>query len=63
MIYIIFCKSNNPKINFYETFRTQIISEENMIQNHLNIYKLLKKNNIKNLNPFNFKNQDHKNIL
>ena len=38
----ICCKSINPKIYFYENFRRQIISEENIIQNHLNIYKLIK---------------------
>ena len=40
--YLICCGKNNPKIQYYEDFRTHIISEENIIQNHLNIYKLLK---------------------
>ena len=58
LFYIITCKLKNPKINYYETFRVQIISEENMIQNHLNIYKLMKSCKIENIDPFNLKNID-----
>ena len=39
--YIIFCKQVNSKIKYYEELRRLIISEECMIQNYLNIYKLL----------------------
>ena len=44
--YIINCKKNNSKISYYENFRNIIISEENLLQNHLDIYQLLKKCNI-----------------
>ena len=40
--YIIYCKKNNPKISYYENFRKEIISEENLLQYHLDIYELLK---------------------
>ena len=46
--YIICCGKNNPKISYYEEFRNEIISEENMVQYHLDIYKLLKACNIEN---------------
>jgi hypothetical protein len=46
--YMICCGKNNPKISYYEEFRNQIISEENMVQYHLDIYKLLKTCNIEN---------------
>ena len=46
--YMICCGKNNPKISYYEEFRNQIISEENMVQYHLDIYKLLKSCNIEN---------------
>ena len=42
ILYMICCGKNNPKIQYYEDLRAQIISEENIIQNHLNVYKLLK---------------------
>ena len=60
-IYYFLCCTNNPKIKYYENFRRQIISEENMIQNHFNIYKLLQVCKLKNLNPFEIKNL-HQNI-
>ena len=40
--FIICCGKNNPKIQYYDDFRKQIISEENILQYHLDIYKLLK---------------------
>jgi hypothetical protein len=46
--YMICCGKNNPKISYYEDFRNQVISEENMVQYHLDIYKLLKTCNIEN---------------
>ena len=46
ILYLIYCQKNDPKINYYETFRAKLISEENIIQNYLDIYKLLKVNNI-----------------
>ena len=50
--YLITFKRSNPKIKFYEDFRAQIISEENLLQNYSDIYKLLKCHNIKNHNYF-----------
>ena len=43
--YIIACKQINSKIKYYEELRRLIISEECMIQNYLNIYKLLEVHN------------------
>ena len=43
--YIIFCKRINSKIKYYEELRRLIISEECLIQNYLNIYKLLEVHN------------------
>ena len=52
IFFLIRLKSGNPKILYLEKFRTQVISEENIIQNHLDIYKLLKFCNIERHNPF-----------
>lgn len=46
--YVIFFKRTNPKMKFFEDFRSQLISEENLLQNYSDIYKLLKINGIKN---------------
>jgi len=55
-IYFVICfKLKNPKMSYYESFRTQVISEENLIQNHFNIFKLLNLCKIENLNPFEIK--------
>ena len=43
---MICCGSNNKKIRYYENIRETLISEENIIQNYLDIYNLLKINNI-----------------
>ena len=56
--YALSCKSNNPKINYYESFRTKVISEENLIQNHFNVFKLLSLCKIENLDPFKVENVD-----
>ena len=48
LYYIILCRKNNPKMKYYEDFRAQIISEENLIQNHLNVYKIFKACNLEN---------------
>ena len=45
--YLICCGRNDKKIASYEDFRAKMISEENIIQNYLDIYKLLKACNIK----------------
>ena len=58
IFYILTCKKINPKIKYYENFRRQIISEENIIQNHINIFKLLSECNIDNVDPFKLKNID-----
>ena len=49
--YVILFKRKNSKIKFYENFRAKILSEENLWQNNLEIYKLLELCNIKNNNP------------
>ena len=56
IFYLVACKLNNPKIKYYEIFRKEVISEENLIQNHINIFKLLKVCKIENFNPFKIKN-------
>ena len=53
--YIIYCKKNNPKISYYENFRREIISEENLLQYHLDIYELLKFCNLEKKNISNRK--------
>ena len=59
LYYIILCRKNNPKMKYYEDFRAQIISEENLIQNHLNVYKIFKSFNLEN--PHNLLNKLKKN--
>jgi hypothetical protein len=54
--FVICCKRKNKKMSYYESFREQVISEENLIQNHFNIFKLLNLCKIENLNPFEIKN-------
>ena len=44
--YLIRCQKNNAKISYYEDFRAKLISEENIIQMYLDVYQLLKTNNI-----------------
>ena len=44
--YLICCRSNDKMISYYESIRSSLISEENIIQNYLDIYKLLKINGI-----------------
>lgn len=43
--YLIQFKKNNPKMQYYEELREQIISEESLFQNYINIINLLKINN------------------
>ena len=62
VLYLINPKNKNPKINFYKSFRINIISEENLIQNHFDIYKLLKVCNVEILNPFELKNWNKDNF-
>ena len=45
--YLICCKRNNKTISYYENFRKQIISEENIINNYFNIYNLLEASKIR----------------
>ena len=40
--YIFFCKKKVNSIEKYENFRMKIISEENLIQNYLDINKIIK---------------------
>ena len=58
-LYILIC-NNNPKINYYENLRAQLISEENMIQNHININNLLRFCQLENIDPFEIKSSEQK---
>ena len=58
LLYTVRCKRKNKKINYYENIRSQFISEENIIQNHLDIYQLLTIHKIKKNNPLNLINYD-----
>ena len=51
--YLICCKTHDNKIVYLENIRTSLISEENIIQNYLDIYQLLKINGIIKKNIFN----------
>ena len=51
--YLICCKSNNNMIGYWENIRYSLISEENIIQNYIDIYTLLKIHNIEKKNIFN----------
>jgi len=46
ILYIVLFKSKNSKIKYFENFRAQILSEQNLMQNNLYIYKLLEYYNI-----------------
>ena len=48
--YMITCGRNDKKMQYYEEFRAKLISEENIIQNYMNTYNLLKHCNIKKVN-------------
>ena len=50
ILYICLFKRKNSKIKYYEKFRAQILSEENLMKNNFDIYKLL---DYCNLNRFN----------
>jgi hypothetical protein len=56
--FFICCGRNSPKIQYYEEFRNEIISEENILQYHLDIYKLLKACNIERISLFRQKNPE-----
>ena len=58
MKFIICCRRNSPKMQYYEDFRNQIISEENILQYHLDIYRLLKACNIERISLFPQKNPE-----
>ena len=45
--YIVLCGKNNPYISYYEDFRAKLISEENIIQNYIDVYRLLEVNKLK----------------
>ena len=51
--YLICCRSNDNMITYYENIRSSLISEENIIQNFLDIYQLLKINGIPKKDIFN----------
>ena len=58
MKFFICCGRNSPKIQYYEELRNEIISEENILQYHLDIYKLLKACNIERISLFRQKNPE-----
>ena len=45
--YIVLCGKNNPYISYYEEFRSKLISEENIIQKYIDVYRLLEVNKLK----------------
>ena len=49
-VYKICCGKKNSKLKIYEDFRMKIISEEQVIKNHLNLYNLLKESEITEMN-------------
>ena len=51
--YLISCETNDKNIRYYENIREIMISEENIIQNYLDIYQLLKLNGIPKKDIFN----------
>ena len=55
VLYLINPKYKNQKITFYKNFRIHIISEENLIQNYFDIYRLIKVCKVEILNPFELK--------
>jgi len=44
--YLVCCQKNSPQISYYEDLRLKLISEENIIQSYLDIYLLLKANDL-----------------
>ena len=54
MWYLICCCSNNKIIRHYEKIRESLISEENIIQNYIDMYNLLKIDGINKKSIFNF---------
>ena len=54
--YLICCGKNDKKMSYYEDFRAKLISEENIIQNYMDIYKLLKVCNLERIEIFKKEN-------
>ena len=50
--YLICCGRNDKNLTYYEEFRAKMISEENIIQNFMDIYKLLKVCNLQKIDIF-----------
>jgi hypothetical protein len=50
--YLISCGRNDKNITYYEDFRAKLISEENIVQYYMDIYKLLKVCNIQKIDYF-----------
>ena len=51
--YLICCESNDHMISYFQNIRNSLISEENIIQSYLDVYKLLKINGIQKRDIFN----------
>ena len=54
--YIICCKKNNPKISYIESFRAKLISEENILQIYVDLFKILQMNVIQKKSIFDIDN-------
>ena len=50
--YLIKCKKDYPKFNYYEKFRAKLISEENIVQCYFDILQISKINNIEKISLF-----------
>ena len=58
LCYSISCRKKNNQLDMYDNFRTNIICEEYFLKNYINIYTLLKKNEIhlsENINKYQLK--------
>ena len=49
-MHLMILQKKNSRLKVYEDFRMKIISEEQLIKNHLNIYNLLKDSEIAEIN-------------
>ena len=51
--YLICCRSKYKAISYFKNIRSSLISEENILQNYLDIYELLKISDIPKIDIFN----------
>ena len=57
------CGKKDNKIDYYENFRAKLISEESIIQNYLDVYKLLALNNLSHKGNIEQKNESNNNKI